>query len=274
MRKLLLLLILLVLALGCAPEGPKVVKFEPETATYFRAEMGKCDGCDPNDVDYSKVIYTTEFEEGIERVFCFATVTVIKGTKLKFSWYYGGKLLYEVPATIERTLPPGVTLNVSIDKEGGLWSGDYEVVLSMNGEKVDKLSFVIGGKTAKPVEPGKPAEKDANQYFEIAVMALTLEDYDKAIFNSSKVIEMAPDSADGYNVRGLAYMLKGQHDQAISDFDKVIEIDPLNDQAYNNRGGAWSEKGNYDKACPDWKRACELGGDCGNYELAKTKWCK
>ena len=106
--------------------------------------MGKCDGCNPDRVDYSKVIYTSEFEERIERVFCFATANVIKGTKLKTSWYYDGKLLSEVPFTIMRTLPPMVTLNFYIEDKRGLKSGDYEVVLSMNGEKVDSLSFKIG----------------------------------------------------------------------------------------------------------------------------------
>jgi tetratricopeptide (TPR) repeat protein len=105
-------------------------------------------------------------------------------------------------------------------------------------------------------------------------MALTLEDYDKAVFNSSKVIEMAPDRADGYNIRGLSYVMKGDLDKAILDLNKALEIDPLNDQAYNSRGIAWSQKGDYTKACHDWKRACELGGECGNYALAKTKWCK
>ncbi len=146
MRKLLLLLILLVLALGCAPEALKDFKIEAETATYFRAEMGKCDGCDPDDIDYSKVVYTKEFEEGIETVYCFAVVTVIKGTKIKASWYYSGKLFQELPITIQRNLPPGITMNLSLNREGGLMPGDYEVVLSMNGEKVDNLSFVVGDK--------------------------------------------------------------------------------------------------------------------------------
>ena len=147
MRKLLLLLILLNLALGCAPEGLKYFKIdEPETATYLRAEIGKCDGCDPNDVDHSKVIYTTEFEKGIEGVFCFAEVNVIKGTKLKILWYNNGKLAQEVPVTFERSLPRGSILNFHLNRIGGLLPGDYEVVIFMNGEKVDNLNFVIEDK--------------------------------------------------------------------------------------------------------------------------------
>jgi Flp pilus assembly protein TadD len=37
-----------------------------------------------------------------------------------------------------------------------------------------------------------------------------------------------------YNDRGIAYGEKGQYDQAISDFNKAIEINPMDAQAYNN----------------------------------------
>jgi regulator of sirC expression with transglutaminase-like and TPR domain len=80
---------------------------------------------------------------------------------------------------------------------------------------------------------------------------------------------------------GNAYSSKGQYDQAISDYNKALEINPRCAEAYTSRGTAYYNKGLWgdlymmklsDKknGCSDWKRACELGL-CQNYELAKRK---
>jgi tetratricopeptide (TPR) repeat protein len=42
---------------------------------------------------------------------------------------------------------------------------------------------------------------------------------------------------DTYRNRGIAYYKKGQYDKAISDYDKVIDINPRDFDAYNNK--AW-----------------------------------
>jgi len=68
---------------------------------------------------------------------------------------------------------------------------------------------------------------------------------------------------------GFAYHIKGQYDQAISDYTKAIEINPKDAIAYYNRGNTYIVNlGNKVKGCADWKKACELG-ECRNYNLAK-----
>ena len=42
-----------------------------------------------------------------------------------------------------------------------------------------------------------------------------------------------------YYNQGLAYFNKGQYDKAISDTSKAIEINPRDADAYNNRGNAY-----------------------------------
>jgi tetratricopeptide (TPR) repeat protein len=64
--------------------------------------------------------------------------------------------------------------------------------------------------------------------------------------------------AEAYFNRGLAYLQKYQYDQAISDFTKAIEIDPRSASAYNNRGLAWKNKGDYDRAIADYNKAFEI----------------
>jgi tetratricopeptide (TPR) repeat protein len=83
--------------------------------------------------------------------------------------------------------------------------------------------------------------------------------YDQAITEFTKAIELDPKFAWAYNNRGNAYAQgKGQLDQAISDFTKAIELDPKLAKAYNNRGGAYGDKGQYDQAISDCNKAIEL----------------
>jgi tetratricopeptide (TPR) repeat protein len=74
--------------------------------------------------------------------------------------------------------------------------------------------------------------------------------------------------------KGRAYQGKGQYDQAIADFNKAIEINPRDPLAYNNRGFIMFKLGNTKRACSDVKRACELGGDCRPYKFLRRKNCR
>lgn len=64
--------------------------------------------------------------------------------------------------------------------------------------------------------------------------------------------------AKSYNNRGAAFGEKGQYDQAISDFSKAIEIDARYSKAYNNRGIVYRLKGQYDRAILDFNKAIEI----------------
>ena len=68
-----------------------------------------------------------------------------------------------------------------------------------------------------------------------------------------------PNNDNAYDTRGIAYSQKGQYDQAISDFNKAIEINPKNDRAYVGRAIAYTVTKKYDKAWEDVHRAQDLG---------------
>jgi tetratricopeptide (TPR) repeat protein len=98
--------------------------------------------------------------------------------------------------------------------------------------------------------------------------------YDQAISDFNKAIEINPRYNKAYNNRGIVYRLKGQYDQAISDFNKAIVINPLDAEAYNNL--AWLFATAKAPGFRNGKKAVELGlkacqlSDWGNSECLDT----
>ncbi|MBI4709688.1 MAG: tetratricopeptide repeat protein [Nitrospirae bacterium] len=69
--------------------------------------------------------------------------------------------------------------------------------------------------------------------------------------------------AEAYNNRGTAYEDKCQYDRAIEDYNRAIEINPKLANAYFNRGIPYAIKGNMGKAISDFQKACDMGDENG-----------
>jgi len=83
--------------------------------------------------------------------------------------------------------------------------------------------------------------------------------YDEAISDFTKAIEIDPRSAEAYAKRGWAYSAKNQFDKAISDLNKALEINPKFAGAYAIRGLAYFSKNEIEKAWNDINKAQEMG---------------
>ncbi|MBU0988468.1 MAG: SPOR domain-containing protein, partial [Proteobacteria bacterium] len=61
-----------------------------------------------------------------------------------------------------------------------------------------------------------------------------------------------------YNNRGSAWFLKGDYDRAIADYTKAIDINPRYTNAYRNRGIIYSKQGDYIHAIEDYNVVLKL----------------
>ena len=98
----------------------------------------------------------------------------------------------------------------------------------------------------------------AKEYFDNGIEKIINEDYYGAIADFTKAIEIDPNYARAYVLRGDS---KEDYYAAIADYTKAIEIDPNYDYAYAFRGVAKEELGDLNGACADWKEAAKLGYD-------------
>ncbi len=61
-----------------------------------------------------------------------------------------------------------------------------------------------------------------------------------------------------YFNRGNAYDDLGQYQRAIQDYTRAIQLDPDLAQAYYNRGIVYYNLGEYQRAIQDYDKACSL----------------
>ncbi len=85
--------------------------------------------------------------------------------------------------------------------------------------------------------------------------------YEQAIADYDRAIDLNPDDARPYNNRGNAYSKQGQYEQAIADYDRAIDLNPDDAPAYYNRGLAYRQQGQHERAIADFERYLELSTD-------------
>ncbi|MEQ8223117.1 MAG: tetratricopeptide repeat protein [Candidatus Eremiobacterota bacterium] len=77
----------------------------------------------------------------------------------------------------------------------------------------------------------------------------------------SDTLRKYPDNFIPYYNRGCAYYGEEEYDRAIADFSKAIEMNPLYEKSYYNRANAYGRSGEYDKAISDYTQALKLNPD-------------
>ena len=102
---------------------------------------------------------------------------------------------------------------------------------------------------------------DKKDYLELSKSALNEAksgNYEKAILEYNKLIEINPSNAKAFYNRGYSYMQLGNYISATKDFNKAVEINSNFPEAFFNRGWIQGELGNYEKAILDYSKGLKL----------------
>jgi tetratricopeptide (TPR) repeat protein len=100
--------------------------------------------------------------------------------------------------------------------------------------------------------------RKARGYTSRGIAYKNVGNFDKAMCDYNKAIEIDPYYFEAYINRGNVYTERGDFDHAVFDYTKAIEMDPLNPETYYNRGRAYQLKGNLDEAISDYRKAIEI----------------
>ncbi|MGR3311514.1 MAG: tetratricopeptide repeat protein [Candidatus Brocadiales bacterium] len=96
-------------------------------------------------------------------------------------------------------------------------------------------------------------------YSMIAITYYKKGEYDRAIGDYNKAIEINPKYAEAFNNRGNVYHSKGEYDRAILDYNEALKINSRYAKAFYNRGTAYGQgKGEYDRSILDFNEALEI----------------
>jgi tetratricopeptide (TPR) repeat protein len=114
----------------------------------------------------------------------------------------------------------------------------------------------------------------ANEYFNNGITDYNYGhgDFQAAIENFTKAIELNPNFYEAFCERGIAKDYLKDYSGAIEDFSKAIELNPAYTFAYANRGLSKYHSNDIDGACLDWDKAIELGSTWA--PVLKTFYCK
>ena len=91
-----------------------------------------------------------------------------------------------------------------------------------------------------------------------AVAYIERGEYEKALEDLNKAIELYPGKAEFYSNRGLIHLRTQKYDDALADLDTAIELDPSQPISFANRGTAYHIKGRDDRALEDFTKAIAL----------------
>jgi len=99
---------------------------------------------------------------------------------------------------------------------------------------------------------------DAKSFYKLGNEHYEKGDFDRAIENYNRAIELDPNYDKAYYNRGLAYACKEDYDRAIADINKVIELKPDFAEAYHVLGLAYEYKSLPDQAIEAYNKALKI----------------
>jgi tetratricopeptide (TPR) repeat protein len=76
---------------------------------------------------------------------------------------------------------------------------------------------------------------NATAYIGLGNVFVKMNNISEGINNYTKAIELKPDCADYYFIRGKTYNLAGKYSEALNDFDKALALEPNNVEFKQNK---------------------------------------
>jgi tetratricopeptide (TPR) repeat protein len=154
------------------------------------------------------------------------------------------------------------TSSVSLDTTLGVKIIKPDGTLKKGSSSPDNYTYAenitIGGNKTEVVGLSGWGNEDGGSY-DAGTYTYEIWSDGKKIYSTAVTLNSDGNmTAAGYNKRGDAYYNKSQYDLAIKDFDRAINLNQNYADAYYNRGWAYLDSGNYEKALNDFNKTIDL----------------
>jgi len=137
------------------------------------------------------------------------------------------------------------------NKERFFIEATHASYIERNGEKV----FSIVQQAAEKY----PKEKLFHSW--LGVIYRIIGEYDKAVEQSNKVLELDPNNGEAHNELGYAYLLKENFEKSIEHFKKYASLNPDDANPQDSMAEAYFLMGRLDEAIAKYKEALEVKPD-------------
>ncbi|MFA5161559.1 MAG: tetratricopeptide repeat protein [Elusimicrobiales bacterium] len=95
-------------------------------------------------------------------------------------------------------------------------------------------------------------------YINRGIVYYNLRQYDSALSDFGRIIELQPLRAEGFFRRAGVCLALGRHEDAAADYSRALALDPNQPEAYTNRGAAYTALNRYAEALSDYNAVVRL----------------
>jgi tetratricopeptide (TPR) repeat protein len=128
----------------------------------------------------------------------------------------------------------------------------------------DRLKSAPTLAAARPIEAqiwdiwSATDREEVNLLMQLGVTAMAREDYATALQLFDKIVEVAPDFAEGWNKRATVLYLIGEFDRSRADVGRTLALEPRHFGALSGLGLIYMAQGQYDKALMAFEQALAI----------------
>lgn len=187
---------------------------------------------------------------------------------------YGGTSQFRAQARLYTLLEKAICEEMpeglsQLWREVGVLAGVVEKALAKNPDDrfANTLDFAAALNainitiTPEPTEAETLAVKDSRTYNKRGLAHVNMRNFEQAIYDYSKAIELDRHYAEAYNNRSAAHLMMENYAKAVLDCNWTLELAPHFVAAYINLGIAHTGLRNYEQALADYERALEIDPD-------------
>ena len=114
----------------------------------------------------------------------------------------------------------------------------------------------------------RSGDGEADQLFNVGVEQMSRRNFPAAVRTFSRVIEMRPDFAEGWNKRATVYFMMGEDDLSLKDCDEVLKRNPYHFGVLSGYGQIHARRGELARALDYFERALVINPNMGGVRVA------